>query len=199
MDLPCDDVAAGCSEYAAVVVDALRDVDDRVVVVGHSLGGLTIPLVAAARPVAQLVFLCGFVPRPGRGPWELEDGEPSPFGEAFGGFERDELGRTVWRDADAAIAALYADCDPSEARAAAARLRPQGPLPNSQPCPLDELPHVPTSVIFTRDDPAVSVAGVRWTAKDRLGGIEPIELPGRHSPMLARPAELAEVLLRLAQ
>jgi pimeloyl-ACP methyl ester carboxylesterase len=196
VDLPSDDPTAGCAEYAQVVVDAVRDVEGPVDVVGHSLGGLTIPLVAAARPVRRLVFLCAFVPRPGRGPWDLDEGEPSPFGETFAGFERDELGRTVWRDLDRAIEQLYPDCDPEEARAAAARLRPQGALPNSQPCPLDALPDVAYTAILTTEDPAVARDGAHWTARNRLG-IEPLELPGGHSPMLSRPAELAELLLRL--
>ena len=196
VDLPSDDPAAGCSEYAAVVVDALRDLDEPVDVVGHSLGGLTIPLVAAARPVRRLVFLCAFVPRPGRGPWELDEGEPSAFGESFGGFERDDLGRTVWRDLDLAVEKLYADCDPADARAAAARLCPQGPLPNSQPCQLERLPDVEYAAILTREDVAVSAEWTRWTAQNRLGGIEPVELPGGHSPMLARPAAVAELLVR---
>ena len=36
---------------------ALAGADEDVVVVGHSLGGLTIPLVAAGRPVRRLIFL----------------------------------------------------------------------------------------------------------------------------------------------
>jgi pimeloyl-ACP methyl ester carboxylesterase len=189
-------VSAGCVEYARVVVDALREVEGPVDVVGHSLGGLTIPLVAAAWPVRRLVFLCAFVPRPGRGPWELDDGEPSPFVPSFGGHERDELGRSVWRDPQVAIEQLYSDCDAAVARAAAARLRPQGPLPNSQPCPLSELPRVAYVSVLTREDTAVSAVWARWTADRRLGGIEPVELAGGHSPMLARPAVVAEVLLR---
>jgi pimeloyl-ACP methyl ester carboxylesterase len=198
VELPSAEVSAGPDEYAQVVIDALREVDGPVDVVGHSLGGLTIPLVAAARPVRRLVFLCGFVPRPGRGPWELEDGEPSPFGPTFGGFERDELGRTVWRDIDRAIEQLYPDCDPGHARAAAARLRPQGPRPNSEPCPLDALPEVDYTMILAADDVAVSRGWAQWTARKRLGGIEPIELPGGHSPMLARPAALADALVAQA-
>jgi predicted alpha/beta hydrolase len=50
-DLPCEDVNAAIVEYAAVVPAAD-------VVVGHSLGGLTIPLV----PARVLVFLCAVVP-----------------------------------------------------------------------------------------------------------------------------------------
>jgi hypothetical protein len=39
---------------------------------------------------------------------------------------------------------------------------------------------------------------MRGTARERLG-MEPVELDGGHSPMLARPGELAELLLRLAE
>jgi len=65
VDLPCDDEEAGCEEYAEVVRRAIEAVHDPIVV-GHSLGGLTIPLVAARRRVHQLVYLCAFVPRQ---PW----------------------------------------------------------------------------------------------------------------------------------
>ena len=51
----------GVEEYAAVVRDAL-DGDEDAIVVGHSLGGLTIPLV----PARRLVFLSAYVPEPGR-------------------------------------------------------------------------------------------------------------------------------------
>ena len=73
-DLPCDDPSAGCVAYADVVVTALAHVNDEVILVGHSLGGLTIPLVAAARPVRRMVFLCAFLPQPGR-PFTAQYGE----------------------------------------------------------------------------------------------------------------------------
>jgi pimeloyl-ACP methyl ester carboxylesterase len=63
-DLPIDDALAGHAEYARAVVDALAGRDD-VVLVGHSMGTLVIPLVAAARPVRGMVFLCGVPLVPG--------------------------------------------------------------------------------------------------------------------------------------
>ena len=54
MDLPCDDPGAGSARYAEVVAEAIRDEGDDVIVVGHSLAGLTVPLVAATRPVARI-------------------------------------------------------------------------------------------------------------------------------------------------
>ena len=65
MDLPCEDRAAGATRYAEVVDRAIGPASD-LVVVGHSLGGLTIPLVADRRPVRRLVYLCALVPEPGR-------------------------------------------------------------------------------------------------------------------------------------
>jgi pimeloyl-ACP methyl ester carboxylesterase len=63
-DLPIEDPTAGLREYAQVVVEALGDVQN-VVVVGHSLGGLTVPVVASLRPIARMVFLAGMIPEPG--------------------------------------------------------------------------------------------------------------------------------------
>src|SRR3954469_18012012 len=65
-DLPCEDMSAGFEDYADVVVAALENAGDDVVVVGHSLGGLTIPHVATRRPVRRLVFLCALLPAVGR-------------------------------------------------------------------------------------------------------------------------------------
>jgi len=78
-DLPCDDPAAGCDAYANVVVDALPRFDTDVVVVGHSLAGLTIPLVAARRSVRRLVFLCAFIPRREGRQYTTPHGEPCPL------------------------------------------------------------------------------------------------------------------------
>jgi len=137
------------------------------------------------------------VPRPGRTPWTLDEGEPSPFLPDFAGFERDELGRSYWPDPEVAIRMMYADCDPEDARVAASRLRPQGPLPNTEPCPLDALPSVPATMILTTEDACVSADWIRWTAAHRIDA-DVFELPGGHSPMLARPAELASILSGLA-
>jgi len=67
MDLPCEDGTATFEAYAEVVVRTLEaEALEEVVVVGHSLAGLTIALVAARRPVSRLIYLCALVPIPGR-------------------------------------------------------------------------------------------------------------------------------------
>jgi pimeloyl-ACP methyl ester carboxylesterase len=50
VDLPCEDESARWWDYADAVVEAIGDRSE-VVVVGHSLGGFTAPLVCARIPV----------------------------------------------------------------------------------------------------------------------------------------------------
>src|ERR1017187_2656730 len=67
VDLPGDDERAGLPEYARLVVDAIGDRDD-VVIVAQSLGGFTAPLVAAKVPVGGLVLVNAMIPVPGETP-----------------------------------------------------------------------------------------------------------------------------------
>lgn len=197
-DLPCNDPQAGAAAYADVVCAALGGHGDDVVVVGHSLGGITAPLVAERRPVRRMVFVCALVPAPGR-PLSDVFGDPDLFPPGPGEqTARGDDGLSRWITDEDAIAAMYADCDPAEARAAVARLRPQAPLPSREPCPLTRWPAVPASYLLCRDDMMVGPAWSRRIARERLG-VEAIEWPGGHSPMLARPAQLAELLVELAQ
>ena len=64
VDLPTEDESAGWWEYADAVVEAVGD-RRRLVVVGHSLGGFTAPLVCTRIPVDLLVLVAGMIPAPG--------------------------------------------------------------------------------------------------------------------------------------
>src|SRR5580704_15748440 len=82
VDLPCDDDAAGLSDYADVVVAAAGDRDD-VIVVAQSLGGFTAPLVCGRLPVRLIVLVAAMVPTAGETPgaWWGNTGHafPDPF------------------------------------------------------------------------------------------------------------------------
>ena len=195
VDLPCDDAAATFTTYADVVVRALEGEPEDVVVVGHSLAGLTIPLVAARRPVRRLVFLCALIAAPGRSLNEQARTEPGmhPPGYAAGLGEPDGQGRRSWTDFELTRATLYADCREDDARAAFERLRPQARTPYAEPCPLDALPDVERSYVVCADDRIVGPDWSRRAARERLS-VEPVELPGSHSPFLSRPADLARAM-----
>jgi pimeloyl-ACP methyl ester carboxylesterase len=66
-DLPCDDDAAGLSEYADTVIEAIGERTD-LVVVAQSFGGFTAPLVCERVPVKLLVLVAPMIPVPGEAP-----------------------------------------------------------------------------------------------------------------------------------
>jgi pimeloyl-ACP methyl ester carboxylesterase len=199
MDLPCDDSSASFDTYADVVCGALdgRGGDD-VVLVGHSLGGHTIPLVASRRPVRHLVYLCAAVPGIGRSLFDQLQDDPPPMNpDCRKGLERDAQKRRVWVDLNVARDLLYADCDEQTVEAAFKRLRPQADYPQKYPLSLSEFPSVPCSYVVCAADRMIFPEWSKRVARDRIG-TDLIELPGSHSPMLSRPLAFAEVLLGIA-
>src|SRR6266700_121421 len=53
-------------DRAKVMIEALRDVEGEVALIGISNQGLFMPLVAAARPVQRIVLINGVIPHPGQ-------------------------------------------------------------------------------------------------------------------------------------
>ena len=187
-DLPCEDTTAGAADYASIVIDALGGQDDAIVV-GHSLGGMTIPLV----PARIHVWLCAYVPQPGRA---LVDRGEAAFGPGFAASAlRDELERSYWPDVAAAAHDLQY---PADVAHLAERLRRQARRPSTEPSPITAMPTSQRAYVVCADDYAVPPEWQRRVARDELG-VEPIELASGHSPMLTCPSDLAEILDRLAR
>ncbi|KUI23765.1 hypothetical protein AU196_01785 [Mycobacterium sp. IS-1742] len=199
MDLPCDDPRADLEDYADVVCAALAECGGDITLVGHSLGGNTIPIVAVRRPVSHLVYLCAVLPLPGSSLMDQVADDPGMLNPGYlpALSEPDDQNRQVWVDPALTRRHLYADCDDAVAAAAMARLRPQALHPMLQPYPLRELPAVDSTYVVCTDDLMVPSEWSRRVAPGRVGA-DLIELPGSHSPFLSRPRALAEVLLGVA-
>jgi pimeloyl-ACP methyl ester carboxylesterase len=88
---------------------------------------------------------------------------------------------------------MYGDCDLTDALAAYARLRPQAGTIYAGDYPLKRRPRGRSTYILGTGDTAVSNEWARRAARRRLG-IEPFEIATGHSPMLSRPADLANLL-----
>jgi pimeloyl-ACP methyl ester carboxylesterase len=199
VDLPCDDPTATTLDNAEQVVEALGDAGDigdvgDVVVVGHSLGGIVAPVVAQLRPARRVVLLAALVPRPGRSLSAVMRSEPECTTEEFDNAPRHfgEHGAVTW-DPGVAAGLFFRACDPETARWAAARLRPQVWTTSQEITPLERWPDCEIVSMVCADDEVLAPDWSRRIARDVLG-IEPVELPGGHSPMLACPAELADAL-----
>lgn len=192
-DLPCDNVAAGLSQSTGAAVASLRGAAGDVIVVGHSLGALVAPLVAHRLPIRRMVMLAGIVgaPRASLESLAAEDADRDlPLGGAD--LETDREGRFRF-SAEGARRLLYHDCLPEAAEAAIARLRFQRSM-WTEVADFDAWPRVETMSIICAEDRLVNPAWSKRVARERLG-VEPIELPGGHSPFLAQPAALADALI----
>src|SRR5262245_61002957 len=194
VELPSDRPGTTCSDYAALIVRALDGAEDDVVLVGHSFAGLTIPLVAAIRPIGRLVYLAALIPKPGMSMTEqFEAGEEAIIFD--GGRELNpEESLSYWVDREAAVGAMYQDCEAADAESAWSRLRPQSRAAQNEVCPLEAFPDTPADYLVCADDRLASNEWGRGTARERLG-VDAIEIPGGHSPSISRPDRLAETLL----
>ncbi len=199
VDLPIDRPDASTAVYADAVAEAFRGADG-LIVVAHSMAGLVAPLVAARLPLAGLVYLAAVLRRPGSSLAEdRKDGlnadiSPPDFGKEL---KRDAAGLTYWPDAASAARHLYQDASPEDAAWAYARLRHQKGYWSDR-SPASDWPAVAAVSIVCDADHAITPAWSRRVARDWLN-LEPIELPGAHSPHLTRPHELAMLLDRLAR
>jgi pimeloyl-ACP methyl ester carboxylesterase len=172
VDLPSEDDSAGWWEYADAVIQSMGYRGD-LVVVGHSLGGFTAPLVSARTPVELLVLVAAMIPSPGEtvADWWANTGyEESGYDDVF-----------------------YHDVPPDLATEARQRERDDAARALREPWPLAAWPDTPTRYLLCRDDRMFPAAWARRHARDRLG-IEPDEIDGGHYVALSRPLELAQRL-----
>ena len=188
VDLTPEAQAAGAVRCAEIVAEAFATIDD-LVLVGHSLAGLIIPLVAAERPLRRLVFLHALLPRPGLSVVDQLAEEPDMFNPAMFAAKR-----PFWEDEEVARHFLLHDCAPDVAREAFRRLRPEPGALGRERTPLQSWPAIPCAYIVCAEDRTATPGWARRAARDRLG-VEPVEIASGHCPFLSRPRELAEALV----
>ncbi|MBD0293263.1 MAG: alpha/beta hydrolase [Jiangellaceae bacterium] len=176
VDLPSEDDSAGWWNYADAVVEAVGHRSD-LVVVGHSLGGFTAPLVCARVPVHLLVLVAAMIPAPGES-----------FSDWWTNVGYEDRG-----DDDV----FYHDVAPELAAESRRRERVEVSKALGEPWPLECWPGTPTKYVLCRDDRVFPAAWARRHARERLG-IEPDEMDGGHYVTLSRPRELADRLAAYA-
>jgi pimeloyl-ACP methyl ester carboxylesterase len=172
VDLPSENESAGWSEYAETIVRAVGSRGD-LVVVAHSLGAFTAPLVCARLPVQLLVLVAGMIPSPG---------------EFF-----DDWWRNSGYEDSGEDDVFYHDVPSPLAAEAQRREREERSLALREPWPLEAWPETPTRYLLCRGDRMFPAAFARRHAHERLG-IEADEIDGGHYISLSRPRELADRL-----
>jgi pimeloyl-ACP methyl ester carboxylesterase len=187
VDLPAGDDSAGFAEYADVVIDAIGDRTD-LVVVAQSLGGFTAGLVCARVPVDLVVLVAAMVPRAGEsgGEWWANNGW-----EQARQTQAQRAGRSSGDDLDP-VEDFFHDVPPDVVAEALERGEPsQSGTPLEAPWPLPAWPAVPTRFLLCRHDRFFPAEFQRRVVQERLG-FTPDEMDGGHLPALSRPEELVD-------
>lgn len=196
VDLPITDPTAGNVAYAEVVRAAIGGIDDDIVAVGHSQGGLTLPLLGDLPAVRQLVFLHAGVPTPGR-PFVEYLAEHPDFLQLPADLPRDEAECLVMPEA-VAREVFYRDCREDVARASVGRLRHQALTPWLEPCPITQWPQVPCSYVVAAKDRAINPKGC-WRLASSRPEFLVSEVDAGHFSFLSQPTYVAHHLVSLAK
>ncbi len=180
--------------YAQAILDAL---DGPTVLVGHSAGGFAITRAAEIDPanIAGLVFVCAYVPGPGKSLVDmLRDAPSQPL---KGGLEIGHDGAAFRFKEDTARRLVYHDCPPEAVEFALAHVGWQPMAPQTTPVAFTgKGAHLPRDYVLCTEDRTIEPAHQRQMsagfAADRVH-----EINTGHCPFLSDPKGLAGLIDRI--
>ena len=183
------------------VCAALAGRPEPAVLVGYSMGGAVVTQAASNCPehVAALVFVAAFMPADGQ---SLLDLTHLPEGaddmvQANIVIEGDPPVATLPKEA--AMLAVFSDCDEEQAAWGAERLRPQAVEPFATPVRVDEarLASIPRSYVLTTRDNSIPAALQRRMIREHPCGTV-VEIETGHAPFFSATDELVAALVDAA-
>lgn len=194
---PTEKLTLDC--YTTAVVDVLHDIAEPVLLVGHSLGGVTISQVAERAPerLSGLVYLAAVLVDDGQ---SIVDATADSVGGIAAHVTFSQDMRSFSLNPAAATTTLYDDCPPALADAAIARLRPEPFVITSTPVHVTggRWGSLPRFYIVCTQDRAIMPTAQRKMI-DQVGVDRVVELESSHSPFLSMPHRLAAVLATIQQ
>lgn len=185
--------------YVDRVLDLLDRLREPVILVGHSLGGMTISQVAEERPekIRWLVYLTALLPHNGESALQTQANSVNQNQTLATCVEIDDLSMSL--RFDMACPLFYHDCTLEDTLLAQQLLKPQALIPMHTPVTLSErFARVPRAYLTCAYDRVLTPE-----LQARLYTSNPCErviwLPSGHSPFFSIPAHLAARLEGLAK
>ncbi len=185
--------------YANSLAQLLDQQDEKVVMVGHSMGGMAISAAAELRPdkIGALVYLSGFLPQSGQSLLSLEESNPHssvppaliPAADGVTGTLKAELVKELF----------YHDCSDEDLQYSLAHHHAQALAPLATPLTLtdENFGSVPRYYIELLSDRAIHIDMQRQLiAGSPCKAVYSID--SSHSPFFSKPDEVAETLLKVS-
>jgi len=176
-----DDGSEGLVADARALREALDDLTDTAVVVGHSYGGTVIAEAGAHPAVERLVLISSYLPPAGTSQGDVMADEPDPARVEPSG---DGLVRLAGYDVDGFTARFLHDLRADLRADAWARVVPQSVGAFTTPTSAAGWEDVDSTYLVCLDDRSTSVALQRRHAERATRAVE---LPTGHHPFLSRP------------
>lgn len=197
IDLPShgdDPTPASDVRMADYVRAATQAMAPKTILVGHSLGGLTITLAAAAAPkqARALIYLCALVPLPGKSFMDFRSEAISPEVGKVQTVDREN--GVAYVQPDKAGDLFYFDCSDEDRAFASSKLSPQPIGLMSEVLNFEE-PSCPRHYIRCLNDQIVYPEYQRTISE---GWPHVHEMATGHSPFFSDRKGLAEILDRIA-
>jgi pimeloyl-ACP methyl ester carboxylesterase len=186
VDLPGDDGRAGLAAYADIVIGAVAERSD-VVLVAQSLAGFTAPLVCARAPVRRIVFVNAMIPKP--------DETAGVWWGATGATEaRQQAAACRGYATEFDVATYFLHDVPQDVLRCGPEPREETETVFGEPCRFERWPDIPIHVLAGRDDRFFPIEFQRRVARERLGK-EVEEISGGHLVALSNAEGLTERLV----
>lgn len=193
-------VEASIDSYSQKIVDALKSTEGKVILVGHSMGGMVVSQVAEMIPskIKKLVYIGAFVPGNGQSLMELSMMDKQSLLGAAIIPSKDQLTLDIKKENLANIFCQDATKDEQEMVLQNYRAEPAIPFTNKVRLTAENFGAADKYYIETAQDHAVGIDLQKQMVKAaRISHVYSVNTG--HCPFISQPAEVSKLLMGIAK
>jgi pimeloyl-ACP methyl ester carboxylesterase len=190
---PADLKQVTIADSVDAVVEEIVAIDQRVVLVGHSMAGITLPAVVGRVPerIGKVVFVSCVVPADGECLYEALDPAMKDVADEAQSSDQPDTGKL---DGDVAVKVFCNDMNDEQTEFTLGRMVPESIQLMREPVSLSGLRHQIPRVYIRLSLDAIVAPSHQDRMIANMGGAETFDLDAGHMAMISRPRELAAIL-----